>query len=598
MTYAELQDRARKLVEQRIGGRVRVLVGCGSCGVAAGAEDTLTAIQAEVQRRGLNVLAEPTGCNGMDFNEPLVAVHRPNEGYVLYGPLLADGVRDWVDSVLVAGNPRHALAIGRSKESPATGVPLLDELDFFRLQTRVNLLWCDLVNPERIEDYIALGGYQAFFKALFEMQPEDIINEVKTSTLAGRGGAYFPTGIKWEGGMRSRGRPKYLICNSEEGEPSIFKDRRLLESTPHAVLEGMLICARAVGASYGYQYIGEHPLASARWEHAVVEAHQWGLLGKSILGTDLSFDVEFRAGFGAYVSGESSAMQASIEGKRAEPRVKLARSTDSGVFNKPTVVNNTETFASVPWIIRNGGAWFAGLGGGERNKGPKLFSLAGDINYDGLVELTMDTTGRDLVEVVGGGMRREGRQLKVIQLGGPSGGFIKADLAATTPLDNNALIKLGGNLGSGGVVALDDGRCVVELCRFFMEFMKLESCGKCVPCRIGLQLLYEILERLTVGEGRDGDLEQLHDLGEEVMGYSICALGGGAPIPLLMYLRDFHDEFEAHITEKRCPTNVCPMKREDPLERLFGWGDFARQERVVDAARARDAAGLARGGEV
>ncbi len=586
MTYQELQARARKMVEDRVGGRVRVLVGCGSCGVAAGAEDVLHALQAEVGRLNLNVPVEPTGCNGMDFKEPLVAVHTPGKGYVLYGPLLVTGVSEFAQGVLAGGNLKHPLAIGRSDDSPAADIPKLSDLDFFRLQTRVTLLWCDLINPDRIEDYIAMGGYQAFFKSL-EMQPEQIIAEIKTSTLAGRGGAYFPTGIKWEGGMKARAHPKYIICNSEEGEPSIFKDRRLLESTPHAVLEGMLICARTIGGDYGYQYIGEHPLASERWEHAVAEAHEWGLLGKNILGSGLTFDIEFRAGFGAYVSGESSAMQASIEGKRAEPRVKLARSTESGVFNKPTVVNNTETFAGVPWIIRHGGEWFASMGTGTKNRGPKLFSLAGDIWNDSLVEVTMDMSGHDLVYGVGGGIR-SGRPLKIIQLGGPSGGYITGEQAATTPIDNDALIKLGGNLGSGGVVVLDDSRCIVDLARFFMEFMKLESCGKCVPCRIGLQLLHEILERLAFGEGRDGDIEQLHDLGEEVMGYSICMLGGGAPIPLLMYLRDFRDEFQAHI-DGRCPANVCLMKREDLLERLFGRGTEARQEREMKAEEARRA---------
>jgi NADH:ubiquinone oxidoreductase subunit F (NADH-binding)/Pyruvate/2-oxoacid:ferredoxin oxidoreductase delta subunit len=431
----------------------------------------------------------------------------------------------------------------------------MKDIEFFKHQRLIVLRNRGRIDPEKIEEYIGFDGYEAMGKALTEMTPEAIIAEITASGLRGRGGAGFPTGKKWEACRREKARPKYLICNGDEGDPGAFMDRSVLEADPHAILEGMVIGAKAIGAEKGFIYIrNEYPLALQRVEIAIGQARAYGLLGKDILGTGFDFDLEIVQGAGAFVSGEESALMASVEGRIAMPRQRPPYPAQQGLWKKPTTINNVETWATVPNIIRRGAKWFAGLGT-ETSKGTKIFSLVGKINNTGLVEVPMGITLKDIVYGIGGGIPG-GHEFKAVQIGGPSGGCIPRKLL-DLPVDYESLTEAGAMMGSGGMIVMDDKTCMVDIAKYFMNFLRDESCGKCVSCREGTQRMYEIVTAITEGKGRESDLALLEELAQTCKDASMCGLGQTAANPILSTLRYFRHEYEAHITDKRCPAGVC-----------------------------------------
>nr|NIX16815.1 NADH-quinone oxidoreductase subunit NuoF [Gammaproteobacteria bacterium] len=442
-------------------------------------------------------------------------------------------------------------------KDPASGERLVheDDLPFYQLQERVLLKESGHMDPTSIKDYITHGGYKALAKALTQMQPEEIISQVKDAGLRGRGGAGFPTAVKWELCRNAVGEPKYIICNADEGDPGAFQDRSIIEANPHSVLEGIIIGAFAIGASEGYVYIRhEYPLAVERLRKAVETAHDHGFLGENILGSGFSFDLYIQLGAGAFVCGEETALMASIEGKTGEPHVRPPYPAEKGLWGQPTNINNVKTWASVPYIIKNGADWYSQYGT-ETSKGTTIFSLVGKINNTGLVEVPLGITIRKLIEDIGGGSS-SGAKLKAVQTGGPSGGCIPEELW-DMPIDYESLKKAGSMMGSGGVIVMDEETCMVDIARYFLEFSKFESCGKCSACREGTRRMYEILDYITRGYGQEGDIELLEELGQAVKIGSMCGLGQTAPNPVLTTIKYFRDEYEAHIKEKRCPAGVC-----------------------------------------
>ena len=422
-------------------------------------------------------------------------------------------------------------------------------------EVRVVLRNCGQIDPENIEDYIAEDGYQALGKVLTEMSPDETIYEVLESGLRGRGGAGFPAGRKWQFCRKAAGSPKYLICNADEGDPGAFMNRRVLEGDPHSVIEGMIIAAYAIGASHGYIYCrAEYPVAIRTLSIAIDQARNLGLLGDNILGSDFSFDLEVRMGAGAFVCGEETALMASIEGKRGEPRPRPPFPAVAGLWGKPTNINNVETYANIPQIILKGAEWFAGMGT-EKSKGTKTFAIAGDVNNTGLIEVPLGITLREVVYDIGDGIR-DNKEFKAVQTGGPMGGCLPADYL-DMPVDYESLTAAGSIMGSGGMIIMDEDTCMVDIARFFMEFTQDESCGKCTPCRVGTRRILEILERICDGQGKDGDIETLEMLCKEIKSTSLCGLGQGAPNPVESTLKHFRHEYEAHIYEKRCPSKVC-----------------------------------------
>jgi NADH-quinone oxidoreductase subunit F len=429
------------------------------------------------------------------------------------------------------------------------------EIPFYRAQNRLVLGNNGLIEPTKIEDYVGIGGYQALSKALFEMKPEQILNEIKASGLRGRGGAGFPTGKKWEDCRNAPGEIKYIICNCDEGDPGAYMDRSLLEGNPHSVLEGMIIGAYAIGGSHGYTYVRhEYPLACKNAETAIAQARKAGLLGENILGSGFDFDIEIAKGGGAFVCGESTALIASIEGRVGEPRSKQIHTVTRGLWGKPTNLNNVETWANVPLIINKGSKWFSSIGT-EKSKGTKIFSLVGKVKNTGLVEVPMGITLKEIIFNIGGG-QQDGRRIKAVQTGGPSGGCIPASLF-DQPVDFDSLTKVGSMMGSGGMIVMDEGTCMVDVAKYFVRFLQEESCGKCLPCREGLKRMGQILDGITEGKGNEETLSLLEELAEVVADTSICGLGKTAPNPVLSALRYFRPEFEAHIYQKRCPATVC-----------------------------------------
>jgi NADH-quinone oxidoreductase subunit F len=528
--------------------RTQILVGLGACGVAAGARRTLEALRQAVAQRGLDVDLDISGCMGMCYREPLVEVRHPGEPSVVYMEVTADRVPRLLDEAVVAGKVIEEW-VGRGEALACA------EDTFFAKQHRIVLRNCGIINPERIDDYLERGGYQALRKALTTMTPAQVVDEVKASGLRGRGGAGFPTGTKWGIAAGVAGETKYLICNADEGDPGAFMDRSVLESDPHSVLEGMVIGGYAIGAHHAYIYCrAEYPVAIHRLSIAIPQAYERGFLGKDVMGTGFAFDVEIKEGAGAFVCGEETALMASIEGRRGMPRLRPPFPAVQGLWKKPTNINNVETFANVSWIIQHGGAAYASLGT-EKSKGTKVFALAGKVNRGGLVEVPMGITIGEIVEEIGGGIRN-GKQFKAVQMGGPSGGCLPASLA-NTPIDYDSLVRAGAIMGSGGMVVMDSSTCMVDMARFFLDFVQKESCGKCTFCRIGTKRMLEIMERITTGEGREGDIELLEDLAKNIKRGSLCALGQTAPNPVLTTLRYFRDEYEAHIKEKRCPAKAC-----------------------------------------
>jgi len=525
---------------------------CGGTGcLALGARDVIAGFKREIKKGGLEskVSLKITGCPGFCEKGPLVVIKPEN---ILYQQVRGDDVAEIV-SETVKGNIVDRLLY----VDPDTGQKTTYESDvpFYKKQKRLLLGNNSSIDPTVIEDYLALGGYAALGKVLSGMSPEEIIDEVKKSGLRGRGGGGFPTGDKWESCRNAEGEKRYVICNSDEGDPGAFMDRSLMEGNPQSVLEGMIIGAYAIGSHEGYIYVrNEYPLAVKNAEIAIKQAEDYGLLGKNILGSGFDFSVKISRGGGAFVCGESTALMASLEGKVGEPRAKYVHTVDKGLWEQPTNLNNVETWANVPLIIKNGTDWYTKIGS-EGSKGTKIFSLVGKINNTGLIEVPMGITLREIIYGIGGGIPG-GKKFKAVQTGGPSGGCIP-DSFLDLPVDFDQLDKAGSMMGSGGMIIMDEDSCMVDIARYFINFLEGESCGKCLPCREGLKRMSQILTDITEGRGQDGDIELLERLSATLVDCSLCALGSTAPNPVLTTLRYFRDEYEAHIKDKKCPAGVC-----------------------------------------
>ena len=533
--------------------RSQVLI-CGGTGcTSSGSPELIRLFEEKIKAAGLEkeVKVVRTGCFGLCAMGPIVIVYP--EG-AFYSHIKAEDVDEIVSEHLVKGRVvRHLLCKEAVEEEGTT--KSLDEVDFYKKQKRVALRNCGVIDPEKIDEYIAFDGYKALAKVLTEMKPQEVIDTIKASGLRGRGGAGFPTGMKWQFAANSVSDQKYVCCNADEGDPGAFMDRSILEGDPNAVVEAMAIAGYAIGASQGYVYVrAEYPIAVKRLQVAINEAREYGLLGKNILGTGFDFDLDIRLGAGAFVCGEETALMQSIEGKRGEPRPRPPFPAVKGLFDKPTILNNVETYANVAQIILKGPEWFASMGT-EKSKGTKVFALGGKIKNTGLVEIPMGTTLREIIYDIGGGCPN-GKKFKAAQTGGPSGGCIPASLL-DTPIDYDNLIAIGSMMGSGGMIVMDEDNCMVDIARFFLDFTVDESCGKCPPCRIGTRRMLEILERITEGKGEDGDIEKLETLAKNIKASALCGLGQTAPNPVLSTLRYFRAESEAHISEKRCPAGHC-----------------------------------------
>jgi NADH-quinone oxidoreductase subunit F/NADP-reducing hydrogenase subunit HndC len=535
--------------------RSHVLI-CGGTGCTSSSSDKIEArFQTLITEQGLDqeVMVVRTGCFGLCEEGPIVIVH-PEGSF--YSRVKIEDVDTIVHEHLMMGRIVTPL-LYRDKLAPADQqlATSVSEVTFYKMQHRVALKNCGVINPELIEEYIAYDGYKALGKVLTEMKPADVLDAVKRSGLRGRGGGGFPTGLKWEFAAKTEGPIKYIGCNADEGDPGAFMDRSILEGDPHCLIEAMAIAGYATGAEKGYVYIrAEYPIAVKRLKIAIEQAKDHGLLGKHLFGTEFSFDIEIRLGAGAFVCGEETALIASIEGERGMPRPKPPFPAQKGIFGKPTVINNVETFANVPQIILNGPEWFAGMGT-EKSSGTKVFALGGKINNSGLIEIEMGTKLRHVIEDIGGGIPN-GKKFKAVQTGGPSGGCITAE-HLDIPIDYDTLISLGSMMGSGGMIVMDEDNCMVDIARFFLDFTVDESCGKCVPCREGTRRMLEILDRITEGKGELEDIDKLERLAKNIKSSSLCGLGQTAPNPVLSTLRYFRTEYEAHIVAKTCPAGVC-----------------------------------------
>lgn len=571
-TLEDLQAAKSLGLSQLYPDKPKILVGMATCGLAAGAQRVFDTFHKLAQQEHWPGVVEKTGCIGFCFKEPLVDLIQPGQprltyeqvnpetAAALFGEIAAGRVPERnfmarldVDDMVLNGGPRK-LYKGKLKGFVAKA-PRYEDLDFFRLQRHLAMRNCGFVDPDNILHYVARGGYFALYKALTEMTPEEVIEEVTKAGLRGRGGGGFPTGVKWASCRKAKGWPKYVLCNADEGDPGAYMDRSLIEGDPHSILEGMLIGAYAIGSSEGYIYVrAEYPLAVKTLQRAILAARNAGLLGENIFGTGFSFDIKINLGGGAFVCGESTALMASIEGKPGEPRAKYVHTVEKGLWNRPSNLNNVETWANVPLIIAKGADWYREIGT-EGSKGTKIFSLVGQVKNVGLVEVPMGVTIRDMVNLIGGGVP-ENREFKAIQIGGPSGGCIPKELW-DLPIDFDSLWDAGAMMGSGGMIVMDNSTCMVDVAKFFLDFLIDESCGKCIPCRLGLKRMREILEEFSTGKGSLADLEELQSLAEAVKDGSLCALGGSAPNPVLTTLRYFRNEYEAHILERKCPAAVC-----------------------------------------
>ncbi len=534
--------------------RSHVLV-CGGTGcTSSGSQKIMEVLQAEIDKNGLKdeVAVVQTGCHGLCAQGPIMLIYP--EG-TFYSMVKAEDVPEIVAEHLLKGRVVSRLLYTENTESGS--VKPLAETDFYRKQHRIALRNCGVINPENVEEYIATRGYEALGKVLTEMKPDDVIELILKSGLRGRGGAGFPTGKKWQlaRNLVQDGGQKYVCCNADEGDPGAFMDRSVLEGDPHVVLEAMAIAGYAIGADQGYIYVrAEYPIAVQRLNIAIGQAREYGLLGKDIFGTGFNFDIELRLGAGAFVCGEETALMTSIEGNRGEPRPRPPFPAVKGLFERPTILNNVETWANIPQIILNGAEWFASMGT-EKSKGTKVFALGGKICNTGLVEIPMGTTLREVIEEIGGGIPN-GKKFKAAQTGGPSGGCIPAE-HFDIPIDYDNLISIGSMMGSGGLIVMDEDNCMVDIAKFFLGFTVEESCGKCTPCRIGTKRMYEILDKITKGQGTMEDLDKLEKLALYIKDNALCGLGQTAPNPVLSTLRYFRDEYVAHIVDKRCPAGVC-----------------------------------------
>ena len=526
---------------------------CGGTGChATGSIPVKEVLEQEVAAKGManKVKIVETGCNGFCAMGPILVVQ---PGNIFYQKITLEDIPELVDSQLVKGQPFEKLLY----KDPVSKkrIAFLDDIPFFAHQMPRALRNKGLIDPEVIDDYIARDGYRGAAKALYDMAPEEIIEQMKISGLRGRGGAGFPTGVKWQFARASGGDVKYVLCNADEGDPGAFMDRSILEADPHAVLEGMIIAAKAIDSQSGYIYCRtEYPLAVRRLGIAIQQAKKYGLLGDDILGSGFNFNVEIYQGAGAFVCGEETALMRSIEGKRGMPRPRPPFPAHKGLWEKPTILNNVETFSNVPQIMLNGGEWYASVGT-ETSKGTKVFALSGDVNNIGLVEVPMGTPLRQIVYDIGGGIPKK-KKFKAVQLGGPSGGCIP-EKYIDTPVDFEAIVKVGAIMGSGGAIVMDENTCMVDMARFFMDFVQDESCGKCTPCREGTRRQLQILEGICEGRGRPEDIQILEELSDVIRSASLCGLGQTGPNPVLSTLRYFRDEYDAHILEKRCPAKRC-----------------------------------------
>ena len=533
--------------------RAHVLV-CGGTGcTSSGSVKLIDEFEKRLAENGLEkeVKIIKTGCFGLCALGPVVVVYP--EG-AFYSMVQVEDVEEIVKEHLLKGRIVKRLLYEETVEND--NVKSLNEVDFYKKQRRIALRNCGVIDPENIEEYIGTDGYKALGKVLTEMTPEGVIEEIKKSGLRGRGGAGFPTGLKWMFTANADGsNGKYVACNADEGDPGAFMDRSILEGDPHAIIEAMAIAAYAVGADQGYIYIrAEYPIAVQRLKIAIAQAKEYGLLGNNIFGTDFNFNLDIRLGAGAFVCGEETALMTSIEGFRGEPRPRPPFPANKGLWQKPTLLNNVETYANITQIILNGADWFTSIGT-EKSKGTKVFALGGKINNTGLVEIPMGTTLREIVEEIGGGIPN-GKKFKAAQTGGPSGGCIPASLIDTA-IDYDSLIAIGSMMGSGGLIVMDEDTCMVDIAKFFLEFTVDESCGKCTPCRVGTKRMLEILERITEGKGTLEDIDKLEELAEGIKSTALCGLGQTAPNPVLSTLRYFRDEYIAHVKDKKCPAGVC-----------------------------------------
>ncbi len=549
---AELEALRKSIVEKRDSNKPCVTICSGTGCHANGSGKLLAAFKQEIERQKLeaNVDIRTTGCHGFCEQGPLVVIKPKN---IFYQRARVEDIPEIVSETVVKGNIIDRLLY----TDPNTGkkVSYEHEVPFYKKQRRLVFGSNGYIDPSKIEDYLALDGYAALSQTLFKMSPEEVIDEVKRAGLRGRGGGGFPTAIKWETTRRAKGDTKYLICNCDEGDPGAFMDRSLMEGNPHSVLEGMVIGAYAIGSHQGYIYVrNEYPLAVKNAELAIKQAEDYGLLGKNILGSGFDFTVRINRGGGAFICGESTALMASLEGKVGEPRAKYVHTAEKGLWDQPTNLNNVETWANVPLIIKSGADWYSRIGT-EGSKGTKIFSLVGKINNTGLVEVPMGMSLREIIYDIGGGILG-GRKFKAVQTGGPSGGCIPESLLDLL-VDFDELTKVGSMMGSGGMIVMDEDTCMVDIAKYFIDFLEGESCGKCVPCREGLKRMSQILTDVTEGRGRDGDIELLEEISAVLIDGSLCALGGTAPNPVLSTIRYFRDEYEAHIKDKRCPAGVC-----------------------------------------
>ena len=555
MTFEEISGRAESEWKAlQSSNKPRILVGAGTCGRAAGAIDVVEAINRELGQRNIDAIVTQVGCMGLCYAEPMIGVIKPGRPQIIYGNLTTELAAQLIDDYLANDNPRPDLALGYIGDDSIDSIPNLFELPVLKPQVRIILRNCGFIDPQNINHYIANGGYSGLAKAL-KMTPEAIVEEIKRAGPRGRGGAGFPTGQKWDFCRKAPGDEKYVICNADEGDPGAFMNRSLLEGDPHSVLEGIVIGAYTIGANHGYIYCrAEYPLALERLRLALRQMEEYGLIGDNVLGSGFNFHIKIKEGAGAFVCGEETALMASIEGKRGMPRSRPPFPAISGLWGKPTNINNVETWANAALVLQKGSEWYAQYGS-ERSKGTKTFALVGKVVRTGLIEVPLGITLGEIIHGIGGGIL-EGKSFKAVQTGGPSGGCLPSSML-DSPVDYESLAAAGSIMGSGGMIVADENTCMVDLTRYFLTFTQAESCGKCPPCRVGTRQMLNTLERITRGEGKPGDVGELERIANTVKQGSLCGLGQTAPNPVLTTIRYFLDEYEAHINEKRCPALVC-----------------------------------------
>ncbi len=554
----EFREKAKMQLSDREDNKLTIILGMGTCGIAAGANEVEAEVRSELKKHKLDADIINVGCIGMCHNEPLLDIQQPGQPRITYKNVKPAMVGKIIEKHLINGEFNKRWIYGQLPARDGTtieGISRYDQLPFYGKQVRIALKNCGIINPESLAEYLASGGYGGLEKALFHMTPDEVIEEVKDSGLRGRGGAGFLTGLKWQFCQKAQGYPKYVICNADEGDPGAFMDRSVLEGDPHALLEGMIIAGYAIGAPEGYIYCrAEYPLAIERLKIAIQQAYESGLLGENILGSDFSFNLKIKEGAGAFVCGEETALIASIEGKMGEPRPRPPYPAVSGLWGKPTNVNNVKSYAIASQILINGADWFNQIGTKE-STGTAVFALTGKIRNTGLIEVPMGITLREIIYDIGGGTPDK-KTFKAVQTGGPLGGCLPEE-ALDTPVDFDSLTAAGATMGSGGMIVVDQDTCMVEFARYFLTFASAESCGKCVPCRIGGQRLLEVLTRITNGEGVLEDLEEIEFISKNMQEGSLCALGQLTPGPVMASLRFFRDEYEAHISENYCEAGVC-----------------------------------------